>query len=93
VYFTGGSLNPARSFGPSVVTGDFPHYHWIYWLGPLMGGLAAGAFYRWIKFMHYEQINAGQDASSEEERLMAVQRQKEMGSPRRKTEREGAWIV
>jgi len=34
VYFTGGSLNPARSFGPAVVTGTFEGYHWIYWIGP-----------------------------------------------------------
>lgn len=30
VFFTGGSLNPARSFGPCVVLGIFPGYHWIY---------------------------------------------------------------
>ena len=28
VYFTGGSLNPARSFGPQVVIRSFDHYHW-----------------------------------------------------------------
>jgi len=30
VYYTGGSLNPARSFGPCVVTGEFDSEHWIY---------------------------------------------------------------
>jgi Major intrinsic protein len=30
VYYTGGSLNPARSFGPNVVMHSFPSYHWIY---------------------------------------------------------------
>lgn len=29
VYFTGGSLNPARSFGPDVVLATFEHYHWV----------------------------------------------------------------
>lgn len=27
---TGGSLNPARSFGPDVITGKFNSDHWIY---------------------------------------------------------------
>jgi aquaporin related protein len=30
VQFTGGSLNPARSFGPCVITGEFDQEHWIY---------------------------------------------------------------
>ena len=30
VYYTGGSLNPARSFGPCVVTLTFDKEHWIY---------------------------------------------------------------
>lgn len=29
VYYTGGSLNPARSFGPDVVLGKFENYHWV----------------------------------------------------------------
>jgi aquaporin related protein len=44
-FFTGGSLNPARSFGPCVVVG-FTGYHWIYWLGPLLGSaVASGAYW------------------------------------------------
>lgn len=30
VFYTGGSLNPARSFGPCVITGSFDKEHWIY---------------------------------------------------------------
>lgn len=30
VEFTGGSLNPSRSFGPCVVTATFDSEHWIY---------------------------------------------------------------
>ena len=30
VLYTGGSLNPARSFGPCVITGTFDSTHWIY---------------------------------------------------------------
>lgn len=30
VYYTGGSLNPARSFGPCVISGVWDQEHWIY---------------------------------------------------------------
>jgi aquaporin related protein len=54
VYFTGGSLNPARSFGPAVVVG-FTSYHWIYWLGPLLGAGMASGIYALIDFVRREQ--------------------------------------
>ncbi|XP_054806278.1 probable aquaporin TIP-type alpha [Prosopis cineraria] len=39
--FDGACMNPARAFGPSLVGWRW-HYHWIYWVGPLIGaGLAA----------------------------------------------------
>lgn len=37
---SGTSVNPARSFGPSVISGVWDQW-WIYWIGPLVGGLLA----------------------------------------------------
>jgi hypothetical protein len=61
-----GSLNPARSFGPCVVLGNFPGYHWIYWVGPALGSLLAVVFYRVIKMLEYETANPGQDFNAHE---------------------------
>ncbi|ESZ94199.1 hypothetical protein SBOR_5425 [Sclerotinia borealis F-4128] len=63
VYFTGGSVNPARSFGPSVVARQFNGYHWIYWVGPILGAILASGFYKFIKMLEYETANPGQDAT------------------------------
>jgi len=65
VYFTGGSLNPARSFGPACIT-QFPGYHWIYWVGPGLGALLAYGFYELMKFGEFQTVNPGQDFDDHE---------------------------
>ena len=62
VFWTGGSLNPARSLGPSVVVLSFPSYHWIYWIGPLAGAGLAAALYKLIKSLEYESANPDPEA-------------------------------
>jgi len=34
IKISGASLNPARSFGPALVTLNFVNYHWIYCRAP-----------------------------------------------------------
>ncbi|HZK80329.1 MAG TPA: MIP family channel protein [Humisphaera sp.] len=43
--FTGSSLNPARSFGPALASGHWDG-HWIYWVGPIVGAVAAALLYQ-----------------------------------------------
>lgn len=69
VFFTGGSLNPARSFGPCVVTRNFPKYHYIYWFGPIMGTLLAFVIYKIVTAVEYQTVNPGQDFDDHEAAL------------------------
>ena len=55
---SGGSMNPARSFGPAVVAGVW-RGHWMYWIGPYMGAIFAAYFY-----LRIEEIKKAEESKS-----------------------------
>jgi len=52
--FSGSSLNPARSFGPALVGGEWSDF-WIYVVGPLVGA-ALGALAHGLLYPPYEEV-------------------------------------
>ncbi|XP_062975829.1 aquaporin-5-like [Elgaria multicarinata webbii] len=52
IYYTGCSINPARSFGPAVIMGTFSRAHWIFWLGPIFGASLASVIYNYLLYPH-----------------------------------------
>ena len=54
--FDGASMNPAVSFGPALVSWSWSN-HWVYWVGPLIGGGLAGLIYEFAFISHsHEQL-------------------------------------
>ena len=47
VPLTGASVNPARTFGPALISG-FWEFHWMYWAAPIIGGIIAGLIMNYV---------------------------------------------
>ncbi|XP_015474877.1 aquaporin-1 [Parus major] len=45
--YTGCGINPARSFGSALIANNFKN-HWIFWVGPIIGGASAALIYDFI---------------------------------------------
>ncbi len=45
---TGASMNPARSFGPALASGEWTDF-WIYVVGPVLGAAAGGFAYQAVR--------------------------------------------
>lgn len=70
VEYTGSSMNPARSFGTAFI-GDNWANHWIYWAGPILGGVGASLLYCQV-------FKAAQIEESPTERYRVVADEKEL---------------
>ena len=44
---TGGAMNPARAFGPQLVSGHWTNF-WVWYVGPLAGGTLAALLYEFL---------------------------------------------
>jgi glycerol uptake facilitator-like aquaporin len=46
-YFTGAAMSPGRWLGPAVASGFYDNW-WVYWLGPLLGGVIGAVVYEYV---------------------------------------------
>jgi aquaporin Z len=44
---SGAAMNPSRAFGPALVQGEWAD-QWVYWVGPIVGALAAAFLYNYV---------------------------------------------
>lgn len=49
MYYTSTGMNPARSLAPAVIIRNFVN-HWVYWVGPLLGGGIGALLYDFMLF-------------------------------------------
>lgn len=57
-----------------MVNRSFETYHWIYWVGPILGSILSAGFYKTFKVLEYETANPGQDM----DHAASVQKRKDL---------------
>jgi aquaporin NIP len=58
---TGASMNPARSFAPALVSGEW-HAFWVYLVGPLVGAPLGAFAYQFVRGEHRPMRSSTQEA-------------------------------
>jgi len=59
---SGASMNPARSFGPALIAGEWTA-HWIYWIAPLIGASIGAVAYQLIRQPKDREVHQPANAS------------------------------
>ena len=63
IYFTGTSVNPARSFGPAIFAGGAAFANvWIFIIAPLVGAVLAALVYKYMAEGQEEETPAAEEA-------------------------------
>uniref|UniRef100_A0AAU7P1F8 AQP X2 n=1 Tax=Megoura crassicauda TaxID=469902 RepID=A0AAU7P1F8_9HEMI len=57
IKYTGASMNPARSLGPAIALGAWSN-HWVYWVGPIVGGVLGGTIHTFVLKRHTEEASS-----------------------------------
>ena len=71
--FTGTSVNPARSIGPALVSGgDYLSQLWVFIVAPLVGGILAALFYKFVikqddKLLEFDEEEIDSEEETEKE--------------------------
>ncbi len=83
---TGAAMNPARSLGPAIVQQDFSNW-WIYWVGPILGGLIAMVAYKTLWLPDREDLRPVARRSAPEGEAAPVEVQQPVVASRRRSSR------
>nr|XP_020474970.1 lens fiber major intrinsic protein-like [Monopterus albus] len=55
-HLLGTGMNPARSFAPAVLVRNFIN-HWVYWVGPMIGGAIGALLYDFMLFPRMRDLS------------------------------------